>query len=371
MRKKLLAAGLAAVLLAGALAGCSSRNSDSGSGAEDTVIQKGDTVGVILPTKTSENVANFETYWNEALAEAGFKADIHYAANSNPVPDQQSALQGMITKGIKVIAIAAQDSAQMGAQLKQAKDAGVTIIAWDRLLLNTQDVDYYVSFNNFVVGEQQAQSLLEGLKSKKQEGPWNIELFAGGATDNNATVFFNGAMSVLQPLIDSGELVVLSGQTSFQQVNTEGWLAQKAQQRMANLITSTYESGTELDGVLSPNDTLARAIITALQQGGLSGQIVTGQDGDVASVPLILDGTQYSTVYKDNRQEAIEAVKVISALAAGEDPVAVTDDPDNSDNGVKVVPAVLVTSTLVTAKNAAEAFKDNPSLSKAVAEATE
>lgn len=366
MRKKIIAVGLAAMLLAGTLAGCSSRNSDSGGGSEDTTIQQGDTVGVILPTKTSENVANFETYWRDALGDAGFEADIHYAANSNPVPDQQSALQGMITKGIKVIAIAAQDTAQMGAQLKQAKEAGVTIIAWDRNLLNTEDVDYHVNFNNFNVGQLQAQSLLEGMKAKKPEGPWNIELFAGGATDSNATVFFNGAMDVLQPLIDSGELIVPSGQETFEQVNTEGWLAQKAQERMTNLITSTYEGGTELDGVLSPNDTLARAIITALKQGGLSGQIVTGQDGDVASVPLIMDGEQYSTVYKDNRIEAQAAVQIISDLAAGVEPDVVTDDKQNSFNGVKVVPSVLVPPVLVTAANAAEAFKDNPKLLAAV-----
>ncbi|NIH78884.1 substrate-binding domain-containing protein [Amycolatopsis viridis] len=358
MRRKLLAAAVATAVAAIALTGCSQRNAESGA----TALKVGDTIGVALPTKTSENVANYERYWQDALTKAGFKADIQYASNSNPVPDQQNQIQSMVTKGYKVIAISAQDGGQLGNQLAQAKKAGVTIIAWDRNIVSTENVDYYVSFNNFRVGQLQAQSLLEGLKKKNPNGPWNVELFAGAATTNLSTIFFNGAMSVLDPLIKSGQVVVPSGQTGFQQVATEGWLGQNAQTRMTNLITSTYAGGRKLDGVLSPNDTLARSIITALRQAGLSGQVVTGMDGDKASVPLIMDGTQYCTVYKDSGVEAQAAVDLISQLAQGKQPTVVADDKDNAWNGVKVVPAVLVPPVLVTKDNAAEAFQGNPEL---------
>lgn len=170
----------------------------------------------------------------------------------------------MITKGAKVIIVGAIDGAQLGTQLQQAKDSGATIIAYDRLLLNTANVDYYVAYDNFKVGELQGQALLDGMKAKKPEGPYNIELFAGSPDDANAKVFFDGAMSILKPKIDDGTLKVLSGQTSFEQAVTQGWKAENAQRRADTLLTGSYGSAT-LDGVLSPNDTLARAVLTSVK----------------------------------------------------------------------------------------------------------
>src|SRR3954462_4721380 len=207
-------------------------------------------IGVALPQKTSENWVLAEQLFKDGLSSAGFKADVQFA--NGGVSEQQNQISAMVTKGAKVIIVGAIDGAQLGTQLKQAKDAGATIIAYDRLLLNTNDVDYYVAYDNFKVGVLQGQALLDGMKAKKANGPYNIELFAGSPDDANAKVFFDGAMSVLKPKIDDGTLKVLSGQTSFEQAVTQGWKAENAQKRMDTLLAGTYGSAP-LDGVLSPN----------------------------------------------------------------------------------------------------------------------
>jgi putative multiple sugar transport system substrate-binding protein len=361
MRKQLIIGAAVATIGLMALAGCSTRASDSGS--SKTAIAKGDTVGVALPAKTSQNWVLAKAAFDSALKKAGFKADVQYAAATNTVPDQQNEIQSMITKGDKVIVIAAQDGSQLGTQVQQAKTAGATVIAWDRNILNTKNVDYYVAFNNYKVGQLQANALLDGMKARKADGPWNIEIFAGASTDANATVFYNGAMSVLQPLIDKGTLVVPSKQTTFQQVNTANWDPANSQTRMSNLITSTYSSGTKLDGVLSPNDTLGRSIITAIQAAGLPVPIVTGQDSETASIPLIMQGVQYSTIYKNTDEEAQAAVDLITSLSKGETPKGVVKgDKINAGNGVINVPAVELTPVLVTKENAVKAYANNPTL---------
>ncbi|HWU47743.1 MAG TPA: sugar-binding protein [Humibacter sp.] len=360
MRKKLLI-GVTAVALAGlALTGCSSRGTDSGS----TALKKGDTVGVALPAKTSQNWVLAKASFEKALKDAGFKSDVQYAAANNTVADQQNQIQSMVTKGDKVIIIAAQDGSQLGTQAAQAKKSGATVIAWDRNILNTKNVDFYVAFNNYKVGQLQAQALLDGMKAKKPNGPYNIEIFAGANTDANATVFYNGAMSVLKPKIDSGELKVLSGQTSFQQVQTDNWDPKNSQTRMTNIITKTYSNGAKLDGVLSPNDTLGRSIITACQQAGLAVPIVTGQDSETASIPLIMNGTQYSTIYKNTDEEAKGAVDLISDLADGKKKPSGVDYSDkvNAYNGKITVPYKALTPILVTKQNAVEAYSNNSTL---------
>ena len=358
MRKKLLI-GLTAVALAGvALTGCSSRGN---AGSTDTTVKKGDTIGVALPAKTSQNWVLAKASFEKALKDAGFKSDVQYSAS---VSDQQNVIQSMVTKGDKVIVIAAQDGSQLGTQVAQAKKAGATVIAWDRNIMNTKNVDYYAAFNNYKVGQLQAQALLDGMKAKKPNGPYNIEIFAGANTDANATVFYNGAMSVLKPLIDKGELKVPSGQTSFQQVQTDNWDPKNSQTRMTNIITKTYSSGTELDGVLSPNDTLGRSIITAAQQAGLPVPVVTGQDSETASIPLIMKGVQYSTIYKNTDEEAKAAVDLIDDLAAGKKKPAgvVYNDKTNAYNGTITVPYKALTPILVTKENAVTAYSNNSTL---------
>ncbi|ROQ17772.1 monosaccharide ABC transporter substrate-binding protein (CUT2 family) [Curtobacterium sp. PhB172] len=361
MRKKIVA-GLSLALIAGlALSGCSSRGSsdDAGSGSS-TTIKKGDLIGVALPAKTSQNWVLAGAAFKKSIEDAGFKADIQYANAGNPVPDQQSQISGMITKGAKAVIIGAADGSQLTAQVKSAKSSGAVVIAWDRNILNTTNVDYYVAFNNFKVGQLQAEALLKGLKEKKGDGPYNVELFAGSADDANATVFFNGAMDVLQPKIDDGTIKIVSGQTTFQKVQTKGWLAQNAQSRMTDLLSQYYSGSTKLDGVLSPNDTLARAILTATKAAGKENPVVTGQDSETASIPLIMQGTQYSTIYKNTTEEAQAAIDLVSDLADGKTPKTTKDK--NNDNGKKIVPAVELTPILVTKDNAVEAYKGNDAL---------
>ncbi|NII40976.1 putative multiple sugar transport system substrate-binding protein [Curtobacterium flaccumfaciens] len=363
MRKKIVA-GVSLALIAGlALSGCSARGNSDGSGSgsgSSSTIKKGDLIGVALPAKTSQNWVLAGAAFKKSIEKAGFKADIQYANAGSPVPDQQSQISGMVTKGAKAVIIGAADGSQLGSQVKAAKSAGATVIAWDRNILNTENVDYYVAFNNFKVGQLQAQALLKGLGEKKGDKPYNVEIFAGSPDDANATVFFNGAMDVLQPKIDDGTIKVVSGQTSFQKVATQGWLAQKAQSRMTDLLAQYYTGDTELDGVLSPNDTLARAILTATKAAGKDNPVVTGQDSETASIPLIMQGTQYSTIYKNTTDEAQAAIDLVSDLADGKKPKTVSDK--NNDNGKKIVPTVELTPVLVTKDNAVEAYSNDETL---------
>ncbi|WP_422935891.1 substrate-binding domain-containing protein [Sinomonas sp. P47F7] len=333
----------------------SSGSSSGGSGG----FAQNSLIGVALPQKTSENWVLAEGLFNDGLKGAGFKADVEFA--NGGVSDQQNQISSMVTKGAKVIIVGAIDGSQLGTQLKQAKDAGATVIAYDRLVKNTDAVDYYVAYDNFKVGVLQGQALLDGMKAKKPTGPYNVELFAGSPDDANAKVFFDGAMSVLQPKIDDGTLKVVSGQKSFDQAVTQGWKAENAQKRMDTLLAASYNS-TTLDGVLSPNDTLARAIITSVKGAGKPVPVVTGQDSEVESVKSIMAGEQYSTINKDTRNLVNKAIDMAKKLQAGQKPDV--NDDKSYNNGTKVVPAFLLPPVIVTKANAKEAYANDPTLSK-------
>ncbi len=327
--------------------------SSSGSGGFD----QSSSIGVALPQKTSENWVLAEKLFNDGLSSAGFKPDVQFA--NGGVSEQQNQISAMITKGAKVIVVGAIDGAQLGTQLKQAKDSGATIIAYDRLLLNTANVDYYVAYDNFKVGVLQGQALLDGMKAKKPTGPYNIELFAGSPDDANAKVFFDGAMSILKPKIDDGTLKVVSGQTTFEQAVTQGWKAENAQRRADTLLTGSYTSAS-LDGVLSPNDTLARAVLTSVKAAGKPLPIITGQDSEVESVKSILAGEQYSTINKDTRKLVEHAITMVKDLQAGKTPEV--NDTKSYNNTVKTVPAFLLPPVIVTAANVKTAYVDDPVL---------
>lgn len=364
MKKIALATVAVAAVAALALAGCSSDRGSTGGSTDAAAagFAADSTIGVALPDKTSENWVLAGALFEDGLKSAGFKPDVQYAPASNTVAEQQNQISAMVTNGAKVIVIGAKDGKQLGTQLQQAADAGVKIIAYDRLIENTPNVDYYVAFDNFKVGELQGQALLDGLAERSgHEAPWNIELFSGSPDDANAAVFFNGAMKVLQPKIDDGSLVVVSGQTEIAQTATQGWKAENAQSRMDSLLTSSYSSAN-IDGVLSPNDTLARAIITSIQQAGkdISTITVTGQDSEVESVKSIMAGEQYSTINKDTSLLVAQTIKMISQLQKGEE--VEVNDTEQYDNGVKVVPAYLLAPVIVTRENAAEAYANNPNL---------
>jgi putative multiple sugar transport system substrate-binding protein len=364
---------VAAALAVGALAltGCSGSGA-GGSGATGGSADPSDiTVGVAMPTQTSERWIADGNAVKEGLEAAGYKVDLQFA--NDDIPTQTQQIDQMITNGADILVIAAIDGTALSSQLDAAGAANIPVISYDRLIRDNENVDFYVSFDNYKVGVAQATALLYGLGltdrdgkeiADRPKGPLNIELFAGSPDDNNAGFFFNGAMDTLKPFIDDGTLVVKSGQTAFDTVATLRWSQEAAQKRMEDLITSTYGGGSEpLAGVLSPFDGISRGIITALQGAGYGPTladglpVVTGQDAEIASVKLIADGIQHSTIFKDTRTLAAQAVTVVSTIAAGGTPVA--NDTTTYDNGVKVVPSYLLEVETIYEDNIQEKIIDS------------
>ncbi|WP_392508842.1 substrate-binding domain-containing protein [Naumannella halotolerans] len=356
--KAAVAAVAAATMMLSACGGREATETDPGGEATAGGFETGSLIGVSLPQKTSENWVLAESLFNDGLTEAGYEADVQFA--NSGASEQQNQIQSMITKGAKVIIVGAVDGSQLGAQVQQAKDAGITVIAYDRLLLNTAAVDYYVAFDPYKVGELQGQALLDGLAERKGEAPYNIELIAGSPDDANTANFFNGAMSVLQPKIDDGTLEIPSGQVAMDQVATQGWKAENVQRRMDTILSGNYSGDTTLDGVLSPNDTLARAALTSAASAGADTPVVTGQDSEVESVKSILDGEQYMTIYKDTRELVNQSIAMVDALQTGAEPEI--NDTESYDNGAKVVPAYNLEPVVVTEANAREVYADDPIL---------
>ena len=358
MKTKKFFVGAAAIGLAFSLAACSggrgATNTDAGSGDN-----KGALIGVAMPTKVSERWIKDGNAVKSDLEKKGYKVDLEYA--DNKIPTQAQQVSNMITKGAKVLIVASIDGGSLSDQLDSAAKAGIKVISYDRLLTGSKNVDYYVSFDNYKVGVDQATSLLTGLGVLDADGKktgdkkgLNIELFAGSPDDNNATFFFNGAMATLKPYIADGTLVVGSGQTGFTQAATLQWDPATAKARMQNLIAKSYSGGKNVDGVLSPYDGISIGIISALQGAGYGTSskplpVITGQDAEAASVKSIIAGEQYSTIYKDTRQLATESVTMADDLLNGKTPEV--NDTKSYDNKVKVVPTYLFQPTVVTKDN--------------------
>ncbi|SHN81688.1 monosaccharide ABC transporter substrate-binding protein, CUT2 family [Geodermatophilus obscurus] len=345
-----LSAGMALTLAACGGEGAGGSGGAGGGGAETEDL----TIGVSMPTQTSERWIADGNNVKEQLEGEGYTVDLQYA--NDDIPTQSQQIDQMITEGADILVVAAIDGTALSGQLENAAANNIPVISYDRLIRDTENVDFYVTFDNFEVGVAQGNALLTGLGLRNEDGspgtatgPFNVELFAGSLDDNNAFFFWDGAMSVLQPLIDDGTLVVKSGQTSIEQAAILRWQQETAQRRMEDLLTSAYNDGSRVDGVLSPYDGLSRGIITALQNAGygptLDAQpqpmaVVTGQDAEIASVKLINDGVQSSTIFKDTRLLAEQAVAAASAFAEGNEPEA--NDTETYDNGVKVVPSYLL-----------------------------
>lgn len=309
-------------------------------------------VGVLMPTKTSQRWINDGDAVKSQLEALGYTVDLQYAQDD--IPNQLSQLENEITKGPKALIIASIDGTTMGDALQKANDAGVVVIAYDRLIKKTPNVDYYTTFDNFGVGVIQADSLVKGLKERfPNTKPWNVELFGGSPDDNNAFFFYNGAMSVLQPYIDSGKLKIGSGQMGMDKVSTLRWDGAVAQARMDNLLSAYYAS-KRVDAVLSPYDGLSIGIISSLKGVGYGTPsqpmpVVTGQDAEVPSVKSILKGEQRQTVFKDTRELAKVTVGMVTALQTGSAPQI--NDTKTYDNGKKVVPSYLLKPVSVDASN--------------------
>jgi putative multiple sugar transport system substrate-binding protein len=299
-------------------------------------------IGISMPTKSSTRwISDGESMVKEFTA-MGYTTDLQYAEDD--IPNQLAQIENMVTKGAKVLIIAAIDGTTLSDVLQKAHDAGIKVFAYDRLISKTANVDYYTTFDNFGVGVLQAKSLVEGLKASGA-GPYNVELFGGSPDDTNAFYFYDGAMSVLQPMIDSKDIVVVSGQMGMDKVGTLRWDGVVAQARMDNLLSANY-TDKKVNGVLAPYDGLSRGIISSLKgvgygTGDQKMPIVTGQDAETASVKAMMAGEQYSTVFKDTRELAKVTAKMVDTVMSGKEPEI--NDTKTYNNGVKVVPSYLLT----------------------------
>ncbi|MBK8783881.1 MAG: sugar-binding protein [Anaerolineales bacterium] len=343
MSKNLIYKLLAVVMLASLVLTACGAAGDAGSDQK--------MVGISMPTKTSTRWISDGESMVKSFEELGYATDLQFA--NDDIPNQIAQLENMITKGADVLVIAAIDGSTLSDVLGKAKEAGVLVIAYDRLISKTENVDYYATFDNFGVGVIQGSQIIEGLDLENQAGPFNVELFGGSPDDTNAFYFYDGAMSVLQPYIDEGKLVVQSGQMGMDVVGTLRWDGAVAQSRMENLLSANY-TDKRVDAVLSPYDGLSRGIIAALRGVGYGTAdqpwpVITGQDAEVASVKAMIAGEQTYTVFKDTRELAAQTAKMVDQALKGE--TVEINDTKTYDNGVKVVPSYLLTPYSVDLSN--------------------
>ena len=318
-------------------------------------------IGIAMPTQSSLRWISDGNELKAALEAKGYTVDLQYAEDD--IANQLAQLENMLTKSPKALVIASIDGTTLSAVLQSAADAGTKVIAYDRLIRQSPNVDYYTTFDNFGVGVLQANSLVQGLKERFPDvKPWNVELFGGSPDDNNAFFFYDGAMSVLQPMIDAGDIVIKSGQMGMDQVGTLRWDGAVAQARMDNILSANYSDGSVVHGVLAPYDGLSRGIISSLRGVGYGTAdqpwpIVTGQDAEAPSVKAIIAGEQYSTVYKDTRELAKVTADLVDTVVSGGTPEGL--DTTTYDNGVKVVPSILLTPYDVDLTNYQELVVDS------------
>ena len=308
MRKKVVSAILCASMVAGmvVIPGVAVK-------ADDKKL-----IGVTMPTKDLQRWNQDGENMKKELEAAGYEVDLQYA--SNDVSTQVSQLENQVANGCDLLVVASIDGSSLGEPLKQAKEAGIPVISYDRLLMNSDAVTYYATFDNYKVGQKQGEYLVDALDLDNQDGPFNIELFTGDPGDNNCNFFFGGAMDVLQKYIDEGKLVVKSGQTEFEQVATANWDSAKAQDRMDTIIAGNYSDGSNLDAVLCSNDSTALGVTQAIESdyAGKNDVLITGQDGDEANLANIVDGKQSMTVYKAVANEAVVTLDLAEAMLKGD-----------------------------------------------------
>lgn len=311
----------------------------------------GNKVGIAMPTQSLQRWNQDGNNLKDMLEKEGFEVDLQYAQNE---PETQvSMIENMIAKGANYLIIAPIDGETLSAVVNQAKQDGVKTIAYDRLIMNTDGVDYYSTFDNTKVGEIQGQYIVDSLKLDESDESYNLELATGPMDDNNTRFYFDGAMSVLQPYIDEGKLVIKSGQTEMNQAATPNWDEAEAQARMENILTSTYQD-ENVDAILCSNDSVSLGVQSALKAAGYGKgdkemPITTGQDANIPNVKAILDGTQSMSVFKDTRELAKKTVNMILSMENGEE--VEVNDTETYDNGVKVVPSYLIEPIAVDQEN--------------------
>jgi len=374
MSKKFLGILLATAMVAGTLVGCGSTAASTDSAAAPAAKEEaapaadtaadtaaapaaaGNKVGVAMPTKDlqrwNQDGANMEA----ELKAAGYEVDLQYA--SNDVQTQVSQIENMINGGCSVLVIASIDGDSLGTVLATAKEKNIPVIAYDRLIMNTDAVSYYATFDNYMVGTKQGEYIRDQLDLDNAAGPFNIELTTGDPGDNNAKFFFNGAMDVLNPYIDAGKLVVKSGQKTFDEVATQSWDSANAQSRAENIVSSFYADGSNIDAWMCSNDSTAQGIVAALD-ANYSGSwpIITGQDCDIVSVKNMIAGKQSMSIFKDTRTLASQVVKMVGQILAGQ--TVEVNDTTTYDNGTGVIPSYLCEPVFADINNYKELLIDS------------
>jgi putative multiple sugar transport system substrate-binding protein len=318
-------------------------------------------IGVSMPTQSLQRWNQDGANMKAQLEAAGYAVDLQYAGD-NDIPTQVAQIENMIVGGCKVLVIAAIDGSSLTEVLKDAKANNIPVIAYDRLIMNSDAVSYYASFDNFKVGVIQGEYLRDKLNLKSAAGPFNMELITGDPGDNNAGFFFNGALSILKPYIDSGKIKILSGQKTFAQCATPNWSTEEAQKRFENIITSVGygPKGVKLDAVMASNDSTAQGVTNALVGAGYTKAnfpLLTGQDCDKASVKNMLLGLQSMSIFKDTRTLAAQVVEMVNAIAKG-DTVPV-NDKKTYDNGTGIIPSFLCDPIFATLDNYKELLIDS------------
>ena len=381
MKKKLLSLILAGTM-AFAMAACgstsgstssdSSASSDSStssdaSASSDSTASTDKTVGIAMPTKSLERWNRDGSYLQKQFESKGYKVELTYS--DNKIDQQVKDIEGLIADKVDILVVAAIDGESLSQVLADAKDNNIPVISYDRLIMNTDAISYYVSFDNYTVGTLQGKYIVDTLDLDNAAGPFNIEFTGGDPADNNATYFFNGAMDVLKPYIDSGKLVVPSGQTTFEQCGTAQWDTSKAMSRMQNILGSYYSDGTQLDAALCSNDSTALGVTQAIESdyAGSNTVVITGQDGDEANLKNIVDGKQSMTVYKAVANEAVATLDLAVAILNVETPdeslisnsgwdFDCSYDTKSYDNGTGIIPSYLLVPTVVTKDNLDDAL---------------
>ena len=316
----------------------------------------GGKIGISMPTQSLERWNRDGSYLQKQFEDAGYEVELTYS--DNETDRQVNDIQNLISDGVNLLVVAAIDGEALNTVMDEAAEAGIPVISYDRLLMNSDAVTYYATFDNYKVGQKQGEYLVDALDLDNQDGPFNIELFTGDPGDNNCNFFFGGAMDVLQKYIDEGKLVVKSGQTEFEQVATANWDSAKAQDRMDTIIAGNYSDGSNLDAVLCSNDSTALGVENALA-ASYTGEypIITGQDCDTPNVKNLVAGKQAMSVFKDTRALATAVVGMVDSIMKGEEPEV--NDTESYDNGTGVIPTYLCDPVVVTVDNYKEMLSDS------------
>lgn len=363
MKRKILSIVMSVAMIATLLVGCgSSDTSTSTSGSTETTaktetkteatVTAGKKVGVAMPTQSSERWINDGANMKSKLEALGYEVDLQYAEDD--VQMQVSQIENMIASGVNCLVIASIDSAALVNVEAQAKAAGIPIIAYDRLLMNTDAVSYYATFDNKGVGTAIGKYIEENKKLADAQAAgesYTIEFFMGSPDDNNAVMLYNGVMEVLQPYLDAGTLVCKSGRTSFDDTCILRWSQETAQQNCENYLTGFY-ADEDLDIACSAFDGFAYGIKAALEGAGYTDAnwpMITGQDAELMAVKNIISGKQTMSIYKDTRLLADKCVTMVQAVLEGSEPEI--NDTEQYNNGVITVPSYLCTPIAVDVNN--------------------